>query len=150
MRTINHYTDLANAEKYAKDYDAIISLGHKLPEKSRANKKYLFLDFEDVTYDILQTTPQEDVYAPNKRHVQELLKFIRGLSPSDRLLVHCFAGYSRSPAVTAIAETERDGTPLEHSIEHLPQNRIPDKLIPKPNDIILDMYERIKNEENRS
>ena len=150
MNTVNHYTDLYNAQEYAKDYDAIISLGHKLPEQFRGNKKYLYLNFEDVTYDILQIAPTEDVYAPNKRHVKELLKFIRGLSPSERLLVHCYAGYSRSPAVAAIAETERDGTPLEHSIEHLPENRIPDKLIPKPNDILLDMYERIKNEENRS
>lgn len=38
MNTVNHYTDFANAEKYAKDYDAIISLGHFLLDFDKLHK----------------------------------------------------------------------------------------------------------------
>jgi predicted protein tyrosine phosphatase len=144
MSTINHYTDFANAEKYAKDYDVIISLGHYLPEQYRQGKKYLMLDFEDETFDSLKINPQDAKYGPTETHIQTLLKFIRSLAPDERLLVHCFAGYSRSPAAVVIAKCERDDKTMYGAEKEIYDARIPDKLVPKPNDIMLHNYMLIR------
>lgn len=143
-KTINHYTDFYNAEKFAKDYDVVISLGHYLAEEFREGKKYLTLDVEDETFNSIRGDPSNIKYAPKESHVRQLLKFIRELKYDEKLLVHCTAGYSRSPAVVAIAICERDGVSLNVALEYLPDNRIPDKLIPKPNDIIIHEYLMIK------
>ena len=139
--TVNHYSDFYNAEKYAKDYDAIISLGRYMPDDCRQGKKYLYLEFEDVTFNTLNS---QDEDAPTAKHIQKLLDFIRSLSPDERLLVHCFAGYSRSPAAVIIAKCERDGMDIASAKENLYNDRIPDKLIPDPNDIMLHQYLMIK------
>ena len=144
MNTVNHYTDFANAEKYAKDYHAIISLGHYLHEQYREGKKYLFLDFFDETFDSIVADPNNIKYAPNENHIRQIIAFIRSLAPTDKLLVHCFAGYSRSPAAVLIAKCERDGKTIHAAKEELKDARIPDKLIPKPNDIMLHTYLMIK------
>jgi predicted protein tyrosine phosphatase len=142
--TVNHYTDFANAEKYAKDYDAVISLGHYLPQKFREGKKYLMLDFDDETFDSIKFNPNGTKNAPNETHIQKLLEFIRSLSPDERLLVHCFAGYSRSPAAVIIAKCERDDKTMYGAEKEIYDARIPDKLVPKPNDIMLHNYLIIK------
>lgn len=142
--TINHYTDFANAEKYAWQYDAVISLGHYMIEEFRQRKNYLFLNFEDETFGSLAANPKDAKYAPTEGHVRELLAFIRDLAPTDKLLVHCFAGYSRSPAAVIIAKCERDGKTIEEAKNELYDARIPDKLVPKPNDIMLHNYLMIK------
>ena len=144
MNTINHYTDFDNAQKYAKDYDAIISLGHFMPEKFRQGKKYMFLDFEDETFDSININSNNVKYAPKEGHIRKLLEFIRSLAPHERLLVHCFAGYSRSPAAVIIAKCERDGKTIHAAKQELYDARIPDKLIPDPNDIMLHNYLMIK------
>jgi predicted protein tyrosine phosphatase len=144
MNTINHYTDFANAEKYAKDYDAIISLGHYLHEQYRQGKKYLMLDFEDETFGSIAVNPKDAKYAPTEGHIHQLLKFIRSLAPTERLLVHCFAGYSRSPAAVIIAKCERDGKTIYGAQKEIVDARIPDKLVPHPNDIMLHNYLMIK------
>ena len=144
MNTINHYTDFANAEKYAHNYDAVISLGHFMPEKFRQGKKYMFLDFEDETFDSITIDPNNAKYAPKEGHIRKLLEFIRNLAPHERLLVHCFAGYSRSPAAVVIAKCERDGKTIHDAKQELYDARIPDKLIPDPNDIMLHNYLMIK------
>ena len=144
MNTVNHYTDWYNAEKYAKDYDAVISLGRYMPDDCRQGKKYLFLDFEDVTFDSVESPFRNAEHAPTADHIQKLLDFIRDLSPVDKLLVHCFAGYSRSPAAVLIAKCERNGKTFHEAKEELKDARIPDKLVPDPNDIMLHQYLMIK------
>jgi hypothetical protein len=144
MNTVNHFTDFANAEKYAKNYDAIISLGHFLPEQFREGKKYLFLDFEDETFNSVAVDPENAKYAPTEEHVRQIIEFVRELTPIDKLLIHCFAGYSRSPAAVLIAKCERDGKIFHQAKDELKDARIPDKLIPCPNDIMLHQYLMIK------
>jgi predicted protein tyrosine phosphatase len=144
MNTINHYTDFHNAEKVAKDYHAVISLGHFLPAKFRESQKYLFLDFEDFDFIDLQIDPTNAKFAPNAEHVQQLVDFIHNLSPTDKLLVHCFAGYSRSPAAVVIAKCERDGKTIWKAKEEIREARIPDKLTPDLNEIMLHQYLMIK------
>lgn len=144
MNTINHYTDFANAEKYAKDYDAVVSLGHFLPERFRKGKKYLFLDFEDETFASINIDPTNAKQAPKESDIQKFLDFVRSLAPHERLLVHCFAGYSRSPAAVAIAKCERDEKTLDLALQELYDARIPDKLKPHPNDVMLHQYTMIR------
>ena len=144
MMTVNHYTDFANAEKYAHEYDAVISLGYYMPEQYRIGKKYLILDFEDITFNQIHATGATFAAAPNESHIHKLLAFIRGLAHDERLLVHCFAGYSRSPAAVIIAKCERDGKTIEAAKREIYDARIPDKLVPCPNDIMLHNYLMIK------
>lgn len=144
MNTVNHYTDFANAEKYAKDYDAVISIGHYMPEQFRVGKKFLFLDFQDETFEGVRTDPKSAKQSPNEGHIRELIKFIKELQPTDKLLIHCFAGYSRSPAAVAIAKCERDAKTLDVALQELYDARIPDKLKPHPNDVMLHHYIMIK------
>lgn len=144
MNTINHYTDFANAEKHAKNYDAVVSLGHFLPEQFRKGKKYLFLDFEDETFASINIDAANAKQAPKESDIQKFLDFVRSLAPHERLLVHCFAGYSRSPAGVAIAKCERDGKTLDVALQELYDARIPDKLKPHPNDVMLHQYTMIR------
>ena len=102
------------------------------------------LDFEDETFDSLKINPQDIKYGPTESHIQTLLKFIRSLSPDERLLVHCFAGYSRSPAAVIIAKCERDDKTMYGAEKEIYDARIPDKLVPKPNDIMLHNYMLIR------
>jgi predicted protein tyrosine phosphatase len=143
-KTINHYTDFYNAEKFAKDYDAVISLGHYLAEEFREGKKYLSLNFGDETFGSIAADSSGLKHAPKESHIRQALTFIRNLHPEEKLLVHCFAGYSRSPAVVAMAICERDKVALNIALGDLADNRIPDKLIPSPNDIVLHEYLMIK------
>lgn len=55
-------------------------------------EKKLLLVFDDVQ----RTTIHGD--APQPKHVQAIIDFARELKPSDRVLVHCAAGISRSTA----------------------------------------------------
>lgn len=144
MNTVNHYTDFANAEKYAKDYHAVISIGVCMPEEFRIGKKFLFLDFQDEDFDSIRNDPFSAKQAPTEKHIQQLVAFIKELQPVDKLLIHCYAGFSRSPAAVAIAKCERDGKSLNTALRELYDARIPDKLHPDPNKIMLHNYIIIK------
>ena len=52
-------------------------------------------------YDILQDAEGRD--APTRDHVTEIVDFLKVWSPQDPLLVHCWAGMSRSTATAFIA-----------------------------------------------
>ena len=51
--------------------------------------------------DILE--PQIGQIVPGKRHVRALLEFVRGWDRAEPMLIHCFAGVSRSTAAAFIA-----------------------------------------------
>lgn len=140
MNTVNHYTDFANAEKHAHNYHAIISLGHFLKEEFRRGKKHLYLNFEDLSYKDIELDPSETSRAPKAIHIEQIVTFINELSPTDKLLVHCYAGYSRSPAAVVIAKCERDSKSIWTAMNELYDARIPDKLTPEPNEIMIKEY----------
>ena len=150
MRSINHYTDFANAEKLASSYDAVISLGFKLDDSVfGACSKRLFLDFADITLDQVAMCGGEDKVdfadAPKEEHILSIIDFVRKLEPSDKLLVHCVSGYRRSPAGVIIARCERDNISVEQAEAGIAELRVPDKLVPDPNSIMLRLYELIKH-----
>jgi predicted protein tyrosine phosphatase len=48
-------------------------------------------------------------YAPTREHVLSLVDFAGSLEDSDKILVHCMSGASRSPAAAWIILGSRDG-----------------------------------------
>lgn len=73
---------------------SILDPGTKSPvELSGFSAKTLTLMF----YDIVDATPNYDVL-PDRSHIEAILDFDRGAIASDRLVVHCHAGVSRSTA----------------------------------------------------
>jgi len=79
-----------------------ISLVHR-PATIRA-ENHLLLDMDDIN------DPIEGYVAPAEEHVGDLLRFVRAWDRANPLVVHCFAGISRSTAgafVTACALNPR-------------------------------------------
>ena len=62
-----------------------------------AAENHLFLGIHDIV------EPQDGLIAPAEEHVAELLDFVRGWDRSRPMVVHCFAGISRSTASAFIA-----------------------------------------------
>jgi predicted protein tyrosine phosphatase len=57
---------------------------------------HLVLEFNDIA------EPREGLLAPNRAHVEQLLEFSCGAAREGCLLVHCWAGVSRSTAAAYI------------------------------------------------
>ena len=53
---------------------------------------HLKVQFDDITEDI------EGFVAPSEKHIEQVLNFVRGWDRSAPLVVHCYAGISRSTA----------------------------------------------------
>ena len=66
-----------------------------LPESDAMRR--LVLTFNDIT------EPREGMVAPDTSHVQALLGFVRAWPKNAPLLIHCYAGISRSTAAAYIA-----------------------------------------------
>jgi len=144
---IIHFTDFANAEKLANQYDAVLSLGHKLNSVCLSrNVKYKLVDFEDITtIDITNNPVGTHIGGPELSHIHEIINFVKGINRGERLLIHCFAGYSRSPAAAIIAMCELNGESIWSATKKVSTLRVPDTMSVVPNDLMISMYERIKS-----
>ena len=58
--------------------------------------------FDDVTPTSLMYKCFPNKKLPTSEHIQEILKFTASLKSTDKLLVHCTAGISRSTAVAVL------------------------------------------------
>jgi predicted protein tyrosine phosphatase len=147
--TVNHFTDFYNAEKHGNKYDAVISIGHILNTwQYRDSPMRLYFDFQDINKSRMAANPTASFAdGPQMRHIKALVRFYRLIKPETRVLVHCFAGYSRSAAAVVIARCERDGLTMEEALVGIDQLRIPDTLVPDPNDVMLDLYQQLLTEE---
>ena len=63
---------------------------------------HLLLNFDDIEYD-------DDQYSPKAEHVAEILEWSSQLKDDDRLLVHCWAGVSRSTALALAIWIQKHG-----------------------------------------
>jgi predicted protein tyrosine phosphatase len=70
----------------------------------------LHLAFNDIV------APAKGLTAPRRRHVEKLLRFLDGWDRASPLLIHCWAGVSRSTAAGYIAATLRDGPGSEAAL----------------------------------
>lgn len=95
------------------------------PEGVRApilpgHARRLALYFNDIT------EPREDMIAPDSSHVKEVLNFLDGWRAEAPLLIHCWAGISRSTAAAYIALCHLNPGVSEHKLAQLLRRRAPE------------------------
>ncbi len=87
-----------------------------------ASDKHLQLSVNDIAHH------DDELVPPNRRHIESLLDFIETWSADDPILIHCWAGISRSTAAAlitlcrfnqeaeeaALAQLVRDAAPHAH------------------------------------
>jgi predicted protein tyrosine phosphatase len=85
--------------------------------------RHLLLDMDDIV------EPVDGYRCPGEEHVAELLRFVRGWNRAAPLVVHCFAGISRSTAgafVTACAlNPDRDERSIAQAIRCASPTAVP-------------------------
>ena len=67
-----------------------ISMVRRPPSIDQAN--HLLLDMDDITAEV------EGFVAPGEEHVSQLIAFVRNWNRAKPMVVHCYAGISRSTA----------------------------------------------------
>jgi predicted protein tyrosine phosphatase len=92
--------------------DAVISImdaSHLAPSLQYRSERHLKLGFHDIQ------RPEAGRTAPSSQHIMDMLEFVntRRKTGARRVLVHCMAGVSRSPAAAyIIAVCVRNEDPL--------------------------------------
>ena len=78
---------------------------------------YHVIEFHDVvTLD--ENYPKDRYNAPSPKHIKEIVRIARFLDEHEKLLVHCHAGQSRSPAAALIIVAARFPQYLEFFAQH--------------------------------
>jgi len=102
-----------------------ITLVHRPP--SIAAENHLLLDMDDIA------EPIDGYVAPAEEHVCELIRFVRAWPREAPLVVHCYAGISRSTAgafVTACAlNPQRDEAAIARAIRDASPTAMPNMRI---------------------
>ena len=102
-----------------------VTLVHRPP--SIAAENHLMLDMDDIA------EPIEGYVAPAEEHVGDLIRFVRGWPREAPLVVHCYAGISRSTAgafVTACAlNPQRDEAAIARAIRDASPTAMPNMRI---------------------
>lgn len=88
----------------------------------------LRLSFNDIV------TPTDGLVAPDAQHIERLLEFLTSWDRASPLLIHCWAGVSRSTAAGYIAATLRDGPGSEAALAARLRQRAP---FATPNSLIV-------------
>lgn len=151
MRNIIHVTNLYHARHIAKDYDVTISLGWDIEAEFRKpGSKHLFIDVDDIEFADLEgkdremyTKPGSKFIIPNMGHVHQIMDFARSTKQGEKILINCYAGYSRSPATAIIVLTTLGIKTFIHAQQTINEHVIPpDHYIDgvKPNDILLNQF----------
>jgi predicted protein tyrosine phosphatase len=111
-----------------------VSLVHRPPSIRAEN--HLLIDMDDIA------EPIEGYVAPTEAHVGELLRFVRAWPREAPLVVHCYAGISRSTAgafVTACAlNPRRDERQIARAIRDASRTAMPNMRIVRLADRLLE------------
>lgn len=90
-------------------------------------KRHLTLQFSDIV------APLGDHVLPNETHVRDLLDFVRGWSRERPLVIHCYAGISRSTAAGYIAtcalQPDRNEAELARALRAASAMATPNRLL---------------------
>lgn len=103
---------------------------------SVAAERHLTVGFNDIV------VPTEGCIAPGEAHVRALLNFVRSWRGTGApLVIHCFAGISRSTAAAFIAacalKPERDEAEIAQALRAASPSATPNKLLVEIADSIL-------------
>jgi predicted protein tyrosine phosphatase len=93
--------------------DAVISVFSPSPRlrvESFTGRRHLVLLFHDIEMRIVHASSKGRMVGPSRRHVERVIEFLH--ERPDRLLIHCVAGLSRSPALAIVAGCELHGDPV--------------------------------------
>jgi predicted protein tyrosine phosphatase len=71
---------------------------------------HLILSLDDIS------APMEGLTLPDEEHVEKLIGFVRSWDRARPLVVHCYAGISRSTAGAYVAACAVNGGRCEHAI----------------------------------
>ena len=124
------------AETGASHLVTLINLGTPVERPaSIAAERHLFLGINDII------EPMEGMIHPAEEHVATLLDFVRGWNQEKPIVVHCFAGISRSTAAAFITlcalRPERDETEIAAQIRKLSPPATPNLLLVRLADHVL-------------
>lgn len=105
-----------------------------------APDRHLILDLADIA------APREGEVAPSEEHVGQLIDFVSGWNADFPLVIHCYAGVSRSTAAAFTA--------MCHLMPHIPEAehaRLIRKLSPTatPNPLIVSLADRMLSRNGR-
>ena len=77
---------------------SLLSPGSDFPDfDGFGDDRHMRVEVNDILEDM------ENRPAPGEQHVEDVISFLRGWKPDDALLIHCWAGMSRSTATAMIA-----------------------------------------------
>lgn len=103
------------------------NVGQVRRPESVAEANHLRISMDDIT------EPLDGFVAPNDAHITELLAFVRGWDRAAPLVVHCYAGISRSTASAFAAacalNPQRDELTIARAIRDASPSAFPNRLI---------------------
>ncbi|MEP3429178.1 MAG: tyrosine phosphatase family protein [Roseibium sp.] len=105
-----------------------------------SSERHLFLAFNDIVAPIDGLTP------PGESHVVEFLDFIRDWDQQDPLVIHCWAGISRSTAGAYVAACALNSTADEYVLASQLRENSPSAT---PNGRIVAMADKILGRKGR-
>jgi len=76
---------------------SLLAPGWPFPELEDKTRRHLCLSLHDIH------DARDGEIAPSRGHVQEVIRFVEEMQAGKTLLVHCYAGISRSTATAFIA-----------------------------------------------
>lgn len=124
-----NFTDLAGAQKYHENYTHILGLGDRVLGGRLINH----LNIED-TPDAKWVSEE---FMPTFERIAIVGEWMKSLPASDSLLIHCLAGYSRSPAITIMALCLKNDLPFSKAYMEINRYRIPNVIGTDPNPLII-------------
>lgn len=89
---------------------SLLSPGMAPPAWPRRDLARLHLVFNDIV------TPREGLILPAREHMNAFLQFLEGWDRRSALMIHCWAGVSRSTAAAYVAACLRDGPGCEDTL----------------------------------
>lgn len=113
------------AERYRASHLLTVINADTLVERpsSIAEDRHLFLGFNDITVEMEGFTP------PGQEHVERIIDFGRKWDARSPLLIHCFAGISRSTAaalmIALALRPERDDEELAQALRRAAPSATP-------------------------
>jgi predicted protein tyrosine phosphatase len=123
------------------DFWNVISL--REPSRPRPDFSKFPASHSTICYDVMGTEGMEEtelIHAPSSAHLKEILLFAERTERGP-LLVHCWAGVSRSTAVALVLIVQgmhREGTPEERMIEEAADTILAIRPCAAPNPLILE------------
>ncbi len=115
--------------------------GKSMAKPPHISGGFLALEFNDIA------SPQKDLVAPNRSHIEALLKFFSGWNDQERLLIHCWMGISRSTAAALLAcatvNPKQDMEALAQNLRRLSPMATPNPLMVELGDEILGLNGRL-------